>query len=58
MSLGVNFEVSKAHVRLNISLLPNNEDAKLSATDPAPWLSAFHHDGNGLIPYSYKQAPK
>lgn len=52
LSLGVGFKVSKAHSRpsssLFLYLLPMDQDVKLSAVAPEPWLSVFCHDDNGL----------
>ena len=54
MSLGVGFELSKAHTGPGffLSLLPANQDVKLSAVSPAPYPPmCFHapcHDDNAL----------
>ena len=45
------FQVSKAQpgpVSPSLCLLPADQDGKLSATAPAPCLSASHHDGHEL----------
>lgn len=58
--LGVNIEDTKAHnqaQRLCLCLLPMDQNLKLSAIAPAPYLSAFCHDENGPTLWNCKQAP-
>lgn len=64
-SLGLDFDVSKAHITPSASfspwLLPEDQDVMVSATSSAPCLPvcclAPCHDNNELIPWTVSQPP-
>jgi hypothetical protein len=60
VSLGMGFEVSKAHARPSLSV-PKYQDVELSAPSPAPYLPVCHsascHDNNGQSSETVSKPP-